>query len=296
MSRRLTILAGVNWQNNGTWALTETGWVNTPSSVEQLTNGNFEGSFAGGLASGWTIFSSATPTQETTTVHGGLNSQKLVASAINQGMRQIYAYVTGTWYLFSPWVYVESGGAVRVATSNLTLKSTTTTGAWQNLLYLNRYGIFTGVDNYFATNAGAATFFVDDATLRALTLNTLFNVRVGATASCRPTITAGTQAGVVAKLNSISAPTDFIIAYHDGTSAKMDKCVAGTYTPLISTSATYAAGALIELRNPSGNIWQLWYNGVQVSTDQTISDASIISNTLAGGFSTYSGNTLADLS
>ena len=42
------------------------------------------------------------------------------------------------------------------------------------------------------------------------------------------------------------------------------------------------------------NLYQLWYNGAQVGTTQTIADAAIIGATLHGYFNTYSGNTVSD--
>lgn len=50
------------------------------------------------------------------------------------------------------------------------------------------------------------------------------------------------------------------------------KVVAGITTSMIGvTPVTFVANALLEIRR-SGNIYQLWYNGSQVGTDQTISD------------------------
>jgi hypothetical protein len=110
-------------------------------------------------------------------------------------------------------------------------------------------------------------------------------------------IVRGTRAGVVCNLDSASSPANFVLASHSGTNAILEKCVAGTYTTLISITATYVAGAFVEVRRIAGtNTWQLWYNGVQRGTDQTISDAGIVSNTLHGYFNSYAGNEVSGFS
>lgn len=139
---------------------------------------------------------------------------------------------------------------------------------------------------------------LDSISLKQLTLSTLYAYTTG-TASDQTALAKinaggiGTQAGVISLLDSAGTPANFIIGYHDGSKAYLDKCVGGTYTNLISVSSTFVSDAAIEIRRPSGNTFQLWYNGSQVGTDQTISDAGIISNTIYGAFSTYSGNTFS---
>ena len=112
-------------------------------------------------------------------------------------------------------------------------------------------------------------------------------------ASADLTITAGTQAGVVTNLDDAATPANFLLAYHNGTNAILDKCVAGTYTNLISAAATYSAGATLRLitYTSGGNLLaRLYYNNALIGTEQTISDAGIKSNTIHGLFSTYSAN------
>lgn len=94
-------------------------------------------------------------------------------------------------------------------------------------------------------------------------------------------------------LDSTSSPANFLIAYHDGTNVKLDKNVGGTYTNLISAAATYSAGATLRVitYTSSGSLKvRVYYNNALVGSEQTVSDAGIISNTKHGLFSTYSGN------
>lgn len=63
----------------------------------------------------------------------------------------------------------------------------------------------------------------------------------------------------------------------------LQKIVNGTVTNLISfTSVTFVSNALFEIRRLSNNVFQMWYNGSQVGTGQTISDSEIISNSYHG--------------
>ncbi len=104
-------------------------------------------------------------------------------------------------------------------------------------------------------------------------------------------ITALTQAGLVLCLDDAATPANFLIAYHDGTKAHLEKCVAGTYTSLISAAAAYSANATLRVIKDGTSV-DLFYNEVKVGTTQTVSDAGIKDNTIHGLFSTYPGNTL----
>lgn len=60
---------------------------------------------------------------------------------------------------------------------------------------------------------------------------------------------------------------------------RLAKQVNNAFTTLINfATVTFVANALLEIRRPSGNTFQMWYNGAQVGTDVTVSDASIIDN------------------
>lgn len=136
---------------------------------------------------------------------------------------------------------------------------------------------------------------IDNVFIKALTLNTLFNVRTGASMPASViatgTITANAPSGVCYGLDSISAPTNVIIATHDGgTAVKLEKLVAGTWTTVLSTTASYVAGVLPQIKYTGGTTFQLFYNGTQRGADQTISDAG--TGTLHGVISTYSSNTI----
>jgi hypothetical protein len=92
--------------------------------------------------------------------------------------------------------------------------------------------------------------------------------------------------GVFCCLDSMSNPQNYVYAVVDKLSnldAKLVKVVNGTPTVLIAADIAYVAGGLITIERV-GNVFQLWYNGVQVGTNQTISDATIVNNSIHGIF------------
>lgn len=137
--------------------------------------------------------------------------------------------------------------------------------------------------------------WLDNLVLSPLTLSELFStIDIGQNniiASVDLVIYKGTVGGLVLNLDSAVTPANFVIAYHNGISAILEKCVAGVYTTVISAAATYAANATLRVIK-DGTSYSLFYNNAKVGSTGTISDAGIISNTRHGLFNTYSGNTL----
>lgn len=95
------------------------------------------------------------------------------------------------------------------------------------------------------------------------------------------------------RLDSSTSPANFIIAYLDGAgNVKVDKCVGGTYTNIISGAVTYGSTKVLRLVC-SGTSVAVYYDGTQVGSTVTVSDAGIVPNTRHGLFSTYTANTFA---
>jgi hypothetical protein len=106
------------------------------------------------------------------------------------------------------------------------------------------------------------------------------------------TIAAGTQAGVVARANSRSQPTSYLVAFHDGTNAHLWWVSNGVITPLINTAAP---GASPEIRC-SGTTVQLFCGDVQVGTNKTVDDPAINNNVYHGLYDPSGVNGCASLS
>lgn len=208
--------------------------------------------------------------------------------------------VIGGWYRIGYDITSISASSLNALFGDNAQLGKAYTGLQSNILSFGRAITSTAL----GIRAGAATVAsVDNATIKRLTLADLFctvpNQRVSANISAATTIVADSFAGVVGWLDSYTVPANFIVCYHNGTNLIVDKCVGGVYTNLVNAAAAYSAGATIILKgNRSGSdlLVTAFYNGNQVGTEQTVSDAGIVSNTRHGMFSVYSGNTLDSFS
>ena len=137
---------------------------------------------------------------------------------------------------------------------------------------------------------------IDNGSAKALTLSTCFTLLADAGGKsgvfdCAPTLTANTQGGIAICLNSETSPLYFLLAYHDGTNANLDKCENGVYTSLISAAAAYSAGAQLRILKVGDSV-RLYYGSplAQVGTTQTV-DTTTGYGAKVAVFSTLSTNT-----
>jgi len=297
----------VNW-NNATWQIDGSGRAyNTPTlGGELLTDGGFENWTSATDLTSWDEFVAGTSTvnRESSIVHGGTYACRLDISAGGDlaQIARLGGTIAGGWYRSSVWVRSDLATQFVVGLAGVAEIFLSTGTTWAEKASVHRAS---GANSYLLGRvsgiSNGRTIYLDDATLKNITFATTVATVAGSaanqTASAKiHTLTTGTQAGVVSLLDSDSNPQNFLIAYHDGTNVRLEKCVSGVYTQLISTAVTFVSNSQIEIRRPSGNTFQLWYNGTQRGTDQTISDSGIINNNLYGLFSTYSGNLISDVS
>jgi hypothetical protein len=176
------------------------------------------------------------------------------------------------------------------AISNTTMASQVitflATNATSNYLYVSSMG--TGEIAY-----------LDNLSLQQITTSSIFggtslasstNVNV----SADWTITLGTQAGVVSSLDSTTTPKYYLIGYYDRSllTPRLDKFINGVQSTVINGTGSYAAGGVVEVKR-IGTTYQLFYNGSQIGTDQTVSDANL--GNYYGAFSTYASNSYTSL-
>lgn len=296
--------ASVNWLHNGTWSISGANLTNNPTlGSELLVNGNLETWTTATNAGTWaeSVAGTSTVNQETSVTHGGSNAARLDVDGSNSSVliSQAVTTVVGTWYQMSVWSKANTGTPTMAMNGGPAdvIKTLSTTYA-QYFITARVTATSSTIILKRSTSSNSSLYF-DDASYKALTLNQLFAFRTGnvnpGALSATGTIVAHTYAGVAYGWDSYTAPTTGILAIHDGgTGIHLLKCVAGTWTAVLSTSATYAAGILPRIVNSAANTYQLWYNNVQRGADQTISDAG--TGTLHGVFSTYSGNAITGFS
>lgn len=293
--------------SGSTWATNVSGRAyNTPTlGSELLSDGGFENWNSATDLVSWieTIGGTSTINRESSIIHGGTYAARIDIDGSNtySDIAQSSVVQVGGWYLVTVYAKTSTGTAsVRVGIGGSLTSYTPTTDYTQLLLTARSVGTSIQFNRNSAT--GASLYF-DTASTKQLTLATLLATTQG-TGTQTPlakvyAIAANTQAGVIGWLDNPASPQNFVIALRNGSgNVNLTKCVAGTYTNLISISSTFVQDAAIEIRRPSGNTFQLWYNGSQVGTNQTINDTAIADNTTPhyGIFSTYSGNTFSEFS
>ena len=261
----------------GKWTIASGAALGTPAEGSNLfVNGGFDADTNWIKEADWTI---------------GSGVATKAAGAATRLIREVVA-VAKNWYRFDWTITVITAGSLNAKNISTTNPSRTTAATFIDT------GRATGTSVGFdggATTAGS----IDNVSIKLLTLADMFCTRDFLSSdidiSVPLTLLSNTQGGLVICLDSKTTPANFIIAYQTGNRIVVDKCVAGTYTELIGTSTTYGAGQILRLRKV-GTTVQAYYNGLQISTDKTVSDAGIISNTRHGAFSTHNGNTFASLS
>ena len=267
--------------------------------AELITDGGLENWNSATDLTSWTETLSGTSTvnRESSGVHGGTYASRhdIDAGGGNAKIEQALTAAAG-WFHTVYWAKRSTAGSVRLVlgATNGTIRNAMAT--WTEYIETLRAGANPTVALQRAAGTSISLYF-DDVSIKAIILASMFSVRpftTHMTTKAKATVVSGTRAGVVANLDSTSNPQNFVIVSHDGVqTARMSKCVAGTYTEWSATVA-YVAGAYVEVRRPAGgDIWQMFYNGNQVIADQTISDAAIKAATLHGMFNTYAGNTLS---
>ena len=294
-----------------TWAVDGNGRAyNTPTlGSELLTDGGLENWTSANNLTSWSesVTGASTVNQESSDVHSGTYAARLDvdASGSNVIISQTIGNSIGDWLVYDLWVKASAvgkfwelfiGGGIFYEAPGTAWKRTTITHRESTANVAPQFHRLAGL-------SASSSLYFDDISIKRIAVSTLL-AYVQGTATNTPlarlnAIAANTQAGVIGWCDDPSNPHFFVIAIRNGSgSVNLTKCVGGTYTNLISSSVTFVTDAAIEIRRPSGNTFQLWYNGSQVGADQTINDSAIADNTAPffGPFSTYSGNTFTSFS
>lgn len=282
------------------WDVDASGYAyNTPTlGSELLTDSALENWSSATNATSWTetVSGSSTVNREASVVHSGTYAARLDvdSSASNVAIGQNVSATIGKWYQLSGWLRssLATGGIARMFPVNTSMADAPfdLTDQWVQYYATGRATSATITPSVLRrTGAGSQSIYADDLTLKEIPLADM----IASVDAEEPGLACGVaipqyypyvQAGIISHWDGSN---NFILGIKHSTAARLYKCVAGTYTQLISASAAYVVGSAprIEVRRPSGNTFQLWWNGAQLGTDQTISDAGIVDNTRYGLFS-----------
>ncbi len=269
------------WQfTNSAWAGSGGAAICTPTlGAELFLNGTFATDTNWTKGTGWTI-SGGTGNKAAGTA--GTISQT-VTSANNWNRIQFDLTVTASTFAGVHGSATNLGKAFSTSGTNIV-----------STRYANNTAL--GIRGVTSTSAGS----IDNASAKQITISdmmaTISGLKNSANISASVTIGQGTPAGVVGWLDSYTSPANYILCFHNGETLTLIKVVAGVITSLINTAATYAAGAEIKmkgLRSGANLLVTAYYNGVQIGTQQTVSDAGIVDNTRHGIFSSNENNTIS---
>lgn len=284
-----------------TWALDGSGRAyNVPTlGSELLTNGTME---TGSPPTNWTASSSTlAAAADPRTGSAGSASLVVTNASANASAWQRIVTATGDWVQLSGWQrnVTATSSLMRMLNNSLAdlIPSQGTSGTTWISTVMSARATNAFIDIYLRTlGAIGLESRYDDLSAKKITLPTTLATVAGTSATQIAaakihTITTGTQAGVGALLDSASNPQNGLFAYHDGTGVTLDKVVNGTWTNLVPrVTVAFSSLAQSEIRPLGSNQFDLYYNGVKRGTTVTVSDTSIINNTIYGLFSTYSGN------
>lgn len=96
---------------------------------------------------------------------------------------------------------------------------------------------------------------------------------------------AGDNVGLVGRYADAN---NYLIAYHDGTNAKLDQVLAGVTSTLITGAAAFSANAIMRLEMDGSNA-ALYYNDARIGTSSSINAG--LTATAHGLYTTNTGNT-----
>lgn len=293
-----------------TWAISSGVIVNTPTEgAELLTDGGCENWTTANNLTSWTetiqAGGTSTVNQEGTVKRSGSYSARLDIDAAGKfvDLAQVPTLALGDWAIMRSYLRANGDNKTIGLRAENQLPGTITESPPNGSFGLKIFSFVKKTAAGFAVShrtVGSAntSFYIDDMSVKKQTTSTLMATMNAAaslvTVKGAWSIVSGSLAGVVINLDSAASPLNFIFAVHNGqTAITLIKCVNGTYTSVLSNAATtYVANANVEIRHTATTTYQLWYNGAQIGTDQTIDEPTIYNNTLCGTFSTWGGNSL----
>lgn len=273
---------GTPW-SGATWSIASGVANNTPTEgTDVVVNGTFNADSSWTKGSGWSIADG-----------------KAIASSASASLTQPNL-IAGRWYRLQFTVSNVNAGSWRPTLAGNATRfdggGVTSIAGNGDVVALALSTLTYGVEAVSGLSAQ-----VDNVTCKTLETASLFATLPASQSDVVAAVvpSTNTPSGVVTNVDNAGNPQNYVLAYtwrRAGTYlAVLVKCVNETCTQLISSTITPAAGATIQLKK-SGETYQLFYNNSQVGTNQTISDVSVISNTIHGIFSAHPTVTLDNFS
>jgi len=285
-----------------TWTISGGAAVNTPSlGSEMLTDPGLEATYTAGKCDTLTNALGTWTLTQSADVHGGSKAQQILPASANGALvwTPSPSVTLNQWYEASVWAKRTAGtnGQMTFQTASTSQKPVNifrllTDAAYAQKRVVFRAGANASFSHYFLnTGTSYDTVIVDDGSVKPIT----FKDMLACNANPRPAglrVRGGVNLseGVVGVASHIDDPTNptngiffYIFRSNQYYYKVVEKVVNGTWSTVIAAGdpqsySSYVANKIMEIRPEGSNAWSFWYDGVQYSTNQTISDASIISN------------------
>jgi len=282
-----------------TWAISSGAAINTPTLGNELI---LDGDIETAIAGKWYDNGTATTFEQSSEqAHSGTYSLKTISDALNEGPRQVLSVAQWNWYSIQGWVWLTSG-SFRLGDQNGRIVNPPNvdapTGEWGKWIQTGWAAVAGNIYAGALSRTAVSQFYIDDFSWKQITVPATMaaslphsqtsNVIASITATIAP------YAWIGLWICQDEAKTNGIMALSNGVQAALLKMVDGTLSQVIVPTAA-AIGAGLEVRK-SGSTVKLFSNSIQVGTDQTISDTSIIGNTIHGPMNTHPDNKLLTLS
>jgi hypothetical protein len=290
-----------------TWAIASGKAVNTPGEgAELITDGGFEVWASSTNLTNWTetLAGTSTVNQDNTQQRSGTYCARadIDASNSNAIVSQTPTVAVNDWCILRGYAKsIPTNQGIFTKFNNQMAEQVTQPALTASYQLITQNAVIRLLAGFSIqvnkVSAASSSLYFDDFSLKKLTTAdlpaTLETGQANVTVKANWTIMPGTHAGVIMNLDSVSSPANWVALICNGSTGNLYlwKCVAGTISQVATGSVTYVANAAVELRKTASTTYQMWYNSVKIGTDQTISDAGIISNTRHGLLSAYSGNT-----
>lgn len=204
----------------------------------------------------------------------GVNAQELIRVAS-------IPTVAGDFIFWDSWIKtIDAATIVLYDNSNLSLLFAYSAFAdWTRIKTTLHIGGGDKHVDYKVLQAGG-NFLVDDVSIKKVTFSTMLANRKSCTpgnviAGVNITVPNYVTGGLMINLDSMENPQNGVALWINLLSTKniwLKKLVAGVWTTVANGFVTLVPGGLLQIRN-SGTDYEMWYNGAQVGTTQTISDA-----------------------
>lgn len=242
-------------------------FYNAPSLGSELfVNGSFAADANWTKGAGWTIA-------------GGVAVGTATSAALTQNVGTMNRYVRLIYDLAS-----RTSGSANSQSPPAALQSVPATYTAEGLINLAASGIIGSTFTGTVDNASLKQFTHSECFVLAQGFHNYHNLVM-----TMPSAPNNSRLSGITLCDSLTNPLSYLsLVYTIDTAGAallgLTKYVNDARTALIAATAiTFVANAPCELRRlPSTNTFQVWYNGVQVGTDQTVSDAAIINNNLYG--------------